>query len=95
MSLLLPVFASITSVVSALALYAGSAHCRWAALQRWRGIGTWVGWVLAMVSLGLWVSDLGVGAGLCVMLGTWMLALMAFPFLAAWTNPGNDAQVER
>ena len=95
MSLLLPVSAFITSVLSALALYAGSAHCRWPALQRWRGVGTWVGWMLALASLALWVADLGAGAGLCAMLGTWMLGLMAFPYLAAWTNPGNDTQVER
>ncbi len=95
MSLLLPVFAFITGVFSALALYAGSAHCRWPVLQRRRGVGTWIGWMLALVSLALWVADLGVGAGLCVMLGTWMLALMAFPYLAAWTSPANDTQAER
>lgn len=95
MSLLLPAFAFIATMLSALALYAGSAHCRLRALQRWRDIGTWIGSVLALVSLGLWGADLGIGAGLCVMLGTWMLALMALPFLAAWINPASDTQVER
>ena len=95
MSLLLPVSASIAGVLSALALYAGSAHCRWPALHRWRGMATWVGGFLALASLALWIADLGVGAGMCAMLGTWMLALMAFPYLAAWTSPANDTQVER
>jgi len=95
MSMLLPASASIASVLSALALYAGSVHCRWTALQRWRGVGSWVGGVLALASLALWVADLGAGAGLCAMLGTWMLALMAFPYLAAWTSPVGDTQVER
>lgn len=95
MSLLLPAFAFIATVLSALALYAGSAHCRLRVLQRWQGIGTGIGSVLALVSLVLWGADLGMGAGLCVMLGTWMLALMALPYVAAWTNPASDTQVER
>lgn len=79
-----------TSLLSALALYAGSAHCRWPSLHRWRGNGGWVGLALAGLSLWLWVLALGGGAGLCVMLGTWMLAMMALPYLA-WATAATAA----
>ena len=78
--------ACATSLLSAVALYAGSAHCQWPALQRWRDMGSWVGLALAGLSLWLWVLTLGGGAGLCAMLGTWMLAMMALPYLALVTG---------
>ncbi|MET0807827.1 MAG: hypothetical protein ABWX93_03620 [Pseudoxanthomonas sp.] len=49
-------------------------------------MGTWVGLALAGLSLWLWVLTLGGGAGLCAMLGTWMLAMMALPYLALVTG---------
>ena len=84
MSDLQPAIAAFaTSLLSALALYAGSAHCRWPALQRlarhrvgWAGAGRPFTW--------LWVLALGGGAGLCVMLGTWMLAMMAVSLSWQW-----------
>ena len=42
----------------------------------------------AGLSLWLWVLTLGGGAGLCAMLGTWMLAMMALPYVAALTGAG-------
>ena len=78
-----------TSILSALALYAGSGHCRWPALQRWRGAG-WLGLALAGSSLWAWVDALGGGAGLCAMLGTWMVAMMLFPFLGTLTGRQAD-----
>lgn len=90
--LLLPLAFS-TTLLSALFLYAGSAHCRWPALRLRLGrAGTWLGLVLGALSLWLWVQKLGGGAGLCAMLGTWMLALMALPFLAAWTGQDADGR---
>ena len=86
MDILIPVSAFAAALLSALALYAGSPHCLWPALRRWRGTGSWVGLALAGLSLWLWVLALGGGAGLCVMLGTWMLALMALPYLALMTG---------
>jgi hypothetical protein len=86
--------AFVVTVLSALALYAGSAHCRWRGLQRWRGTGTWAGLALAVVALLAWVAELGVGAGLCVMLGTWMLALMALPCLALLHASDADGRGE-
>lgn len=80
--------AFVASLASALALYAGSPHCRWPVLQNWRGTGAWVGLALAGLSLWLWVLTLGGGAGLCAMLGTWMLAMMALPYVAALTGAG-------
>ena len=82
MDTLVAIAAFAASLLSALALYAGSPHCRWPALRRWRGTGGWVGLALAGLSLWLWTLSLGGGAGLCAMLGTWMLAMMALPYLA-------------
>jgi hypothetical protein len=78
--------ASLASILSALALYAGSGHCRWPALQGRGGAG-WLGLALAGGSLWAWVDALGVGAGLCAMLGTWMLAMMLFPLLGVLVGP--------
>ena len=81
---------AIAALLSALALYAGSVHCRWrlpAALCRHGGK---TGIVLALTSLAAWITALGVGAGLCAMLGCWMLAMVALPWLAALTaEPGR------
>lgn len=79
-----------TSILSALALYAGSGHCRWPALRRWRGAG-WLGLALSGCSLLAWVRALGGGAGLCAMLGTWMAAMMLFPFLGVLIGGQPDS----
>src|SRR3546814_2332161 len=66
---------ALAALLSALALYAGSGNCRWrlpAALCRH---GNVTGLVLALVSLAAWIAALGVGAGLCAMLGCWVLAM--------------------
>lgn len=86
MPLLIATAAFASALLSALALYAGSAHCLWQALAGWRGTGRWVGLALAGLSLWLWVLALGGGAWLCVVLGTWMLAMMLLPCLAAMTQ---------
>ena len=38
--------------------------------------------LLAIASLVLWIRALGAGAGACEMLGTWMFAMMALPYVA-------------
>jgi hypothetical protein len=91
METMLAVAAFTASLASALALYAGSPHCRWPALQGQRGTGGWMGLALAGLSLWLWVLTLGGGAGLCAMLGTWMLAMMALPYLAALTSASTSS----
>lgn len=80
----------VASILSALALYAGSGHCRWPALQGWGGAG-WLGLALAGGSLWAWVHALGGGAGLCAMLGTWMAAMMLFPFLGVVVGRQPDS----
>lgn len=47
-----------------------------------------IGIALALASLAASIAGLGTGAGLCAMLATWMLALMAMPYLAACTRRG-------
>ena len=85
MSQALSLAAFATSLLSAAGFYAGSANCRWTTL-RWKH-GTWAGWALAVVSLAAWIAALGVGAGLCVMLGTWSLGAIALPYLALRVAP--------
>lgn len=74
-------FAVAASLASALALYAGSRHCRPAWLQPLRRFGTALGAVLALAALAAWMALLGTAAGLCVMLAIWMAGLMAAPWL--------------
>ena len=70
------------SLLSAASLYAASPHCRWPSWKRHAARGNAIGGVLAVAALWVWIAKLGVGAGLCAMLGTWMLGLMALPYLA-------------
>ena len=79
---LLTVSAILAAALSAAGLYAGSPHCRWHAWRRLGRAGTWAGVLLALVSWVLWIRELGLGAGSCAMLGTWMLAMMAVPYFA-------------
>lgn len=74
---------AIVALLSALALYAGSGNCRWRLPAALRRHGTVAGLVLALLSLAAWTAALGIGAGLCAMLGCWMLAMVALPWLAA------------
>lgn len=86
---LLVVSALLAAVLSAAGLYAGSRHCQWAAWRRLGRAGTWGGMVLMVVSLALWVRALGIGAGVCAMLGTWMFAMMALPYIAGMRISGD------
>jgi hypothetical protein len=74
--------ALISTLLSALALYAGSRNCRWSPKPKHPHRSTRIGLALAVVGLVLWMRLLGGGAGLCAMLGTWMLGMMALPYLA-------------
>lgn len=89
------VAATATSILSALSAYGSSPHCHW---MRWRRSGLARGWIaaaLALVALALWIVPLGVGAGACAWLGTWMLAAMLLPYLGAWTRAPLPAAPER
>lgn len=82
--------AFLSSLFSAAALYAASRHCRWVSWRRHGRHGNAAGAVLGIASLAMWIATLGVGAGLCAMLGTWMLASMALPYLAWRTAPDTN-----
>ena len=96
METMISLAAVATSLLSALAFYGGSTHCRWRGVGRLRVASGWLGLAVAGFSLWLWVLSLGGGAGLCAMLGTLMLAMMALPYLAALTAaaPVTDRRAE-
>jgi hypothetical protein len=90
-SLAIIVVATACALLSALALYAGSPHCRVAPLRRLRRVGTWLGLALAIASLAAWIAQLGIGAGLCAMLAAWMLGLMLVPTAGALRGDADAA----
>lgn len=94
MDFALGLIATLAALVSALALYLASPNCGWRPAARRGGVRV-IGVGLALVSLGAWIALLGVGAGLCAMLATWMLALVALPYLAWWTNASPPADAHR
>lgn len=87
--------ALLATLLSAIAFYAASPHCRWPRLRRAGRLGREVGTVAAAASLWLWMANLGVGAGLVVMLCSWMAAAMLLPCLAAWHRPLTTPARER
>jgi hypothetical protein len=89
------VLAAVCAALSALALYAGSPNCRLAPLRRLRRFGNSLGLALAGASLAAWIAQLGVGAGLCAMLASWMLALMLVPTVGALHGSAGHAARSR
>ena len=76
---------------SAIACYAGSSHCMWPALCGHPRMARLAGIVLALLSAATWINVLGAAAGLCAMLASWMLMLVAQPWLALFMgNPDAD-----
>jgi hypothetical protein len=76
---------------SAIACYAGSPHCMWPALRGYPRTARIAGVALALLSAAIWISVLGAAAGFCAMLASWMLALVAQPWLALFMgNPDAD-----
>jgi hypothetical protein len=82
MSAWLCVLAFAMAACSAIALYAASPHCMWAALRGRPRRARIAGVVLALLSLLAWIQLLGASAGLCAMLVGWLLALATQPYLA-------------
>lgn len=78
-----------TAATSALALYAASSHCRWLGLRRWTRGARAAGALLAVLSLVSWITALGPAVGVCAMLATWMLAMVALPYLALLTGTAS------
>jgi len=87
--------ASLATLLSVLAFYAASSHCRWPRLRRAGRLGREIGTVAAASGLWLWMADLGVGAGLVTGLCAGMLAAMLLPALAAWHRPADSARGQR
>ncbi|MGY0557504.1 hypothetical protein [Lysobacter sp. A421] len=84
------ILATAAALLSALALYLASPNRTWRPGAGRDGLRV-LGGVLALASLGAWIAVLGVGAGLCAMLATWMLAMVALPYLAWWTTARRPA----
>lgn len=82
------------AALSAVALYAASPHCMWNALRGRPRTARTAGIVFALLSLLIWASVLGGAVGLCAMLASWMLALVAQPYLALFIGtPEADVTV--
>ena len=79
---MISLLAFVFAACSAIAWYAASPHCMWSALRGRPRVMRMAGGVLALLSLVSWVSVLGGAAGLCAMLASVMLALIAQPWLA-------------
>lgn len=79
-----------TAVASAFALYAGSSHCRWPVPGGHSRVTVVIGMLLAAASWLTWTLARGPAVGLCAMLATWMLALIASPWLALLVPTGSD-----
>ncbi|WP_449427917.1 hypothetical protein [Rhodanobacter umsongensis] len=72
----------MAAALSAAALYAAAPHSGWTRLRGHPRLARVAGWVLALLSLLAWLGVSGGAAGLCAMLVSWMLALVAQPYLA-------------
>ncbi|MGY3040511.1 hypothetical protein ACVWWQ_002134 [Rhodanobacter sp. TND4EL1] len=78
---MISLLAFVFAACSATAWYAASPHCMWSALRGRPRVARIGGLVLAMLSLALWISALGLAAGLPAMLVSLMLALIVQPWL--------------
>jgi hypothetical protein len=79
---MISLLAFVFAACSAIAWYAASPHCMWSALRAHPQTARIAGFVLAMLSLALWISAFGLAAGLSAMLVNLMLVLVAQPYLA-------------
>jgi len=83
--------AMLLAAGSAIACHAASPHCPWRVLHGRPGVMRGAAGLLALLSLAAWSNPLGIAAGLCAMLTSTMLVLIALPWLALSTGtPGTD-----
>ncbi len=90
---MISLLAFLFAACSATAWYAASPHCLWRTLRGRAHIARVAGGALALLSLAVWISVLGVAAGLCAMLASGMLALIVLPWLALLTGSPDAAAV--
>jgi hypothetical protein len=79
---MISLLALVFAACSATAWYTASPHCMWSALRGHPRTARIAGFVLAVLSLSLWINAFGFAAGLSAMLVSLMLALVAQPYLA-------------
>lgn len=78
---MLSAFAVIAASACAVLLYLASPHCRLArggSPRALRGLAS----ISATAAIAAAIAALGVGAGICTVLGAWMLVAVAAPYLA-------------
>ncbi|MEO7065773.1 MAG: hypothetical protein ABI114_02590 [Rhodanobacter sp.] len=86
------VLAFVLATLSAVALYLASPHCLWTVARERPRLARMAGVVLALLALIIWINRLGAAVGLPAMLASWMLALIAQPYLALLLSaPDNHA----
>jgi hypothetical protein len=88
---MISLLAFVFAACSATAWYAASPHCPWPALRGRPHAARIAGGGFALSSLAAWISVLGAAAGLCAMLASLMLALIALPWLALPTTSPDVA----
>lgn len=77
---MLTLLAIVATLLSAASLHAGSPHGRWPGAAR-RAFGRKaIGFAIAGVALAAWIARLGIGAGACAMVLTWMFAFVFLPY---------------
>jgi hypothetical protein len=72
--------AVIAAVASALLAYLASPHCRIVHTMARRRLRV-LALACAVIASAVAIPALGIGAGLCLVLGAWMLSAVATPYL--------------
>ena len=78
--MLLTALAIVATLLSAASLHAASPHGRWPAEAKHAFGRKAIGATIAFVALAAWIARLGVAAGVCAMLATWMFAFVCLPY---------------
>lgn len=91
---MLMMLATTACLASALLVYGASPNCRLRGLRFGR-LGMGIGLALIVAGAVLWALALGMGTGLVVTLATWMLGLVALPYLAWHLVPAGTRAGKR
>ena len=77
---MLTALAIVATLLSAASLHAASPHGRWPTEAKHAFGRKAIGATIAFVALAAWIARLGVAAGVCAMLATWMFAFVCLPY---------------